>query len=303
MKKFLSIALTLCLCLCSVLALIACNGKSGKIEEVENQAVDTKEISNEETEEITDAPTEKITEPQDTTLVIDGIRFNNALKERLNSAKTYGEICEILGRDGTLVECPDVAYSFVTEEANYCPIIVKFRTTDSGTFVCEDVAITSEGVGFDLSNADQVMLQQITEGKTFQELTDICGYKSAYLYGGAIVYDWSFGENIIIRVHFYHRLEKDKLNTEVMYIDFWDCEDTRTPLETFRANLEVGQSVAELNEILGVKGSIGDPLHCTWRFEDGTRFRISCYMDLSDKSLPQEEKVRFAGSALIILSQ
>ena len=41
MKKFLSFALTLCLCLCSVLTLISCNGKSGKIAETEAQTQET----------------------------------------------------------------------------------------------------------------------------------------------------------------------------------------------------------------------------------------------------------------------
>ena len=48
MKNFLSFALTLCLCLCSVLALISCNGKSGKIAETEAQTQDT-EAQTEET--------------------------------------------------------------------------------------------------------------------------------------------------------------------------------------------------------------------------------------------------------------
>ena len=254
------------------------------------------------TEEVTQIPTEEPTEkPTEPIITIDGITFDKTLKTKLNAAKTYADICEILGKEGTLMEQPEAVYYWtVTQDSKSFPIRIKFKATEKGYVICEDVSVTLVEIGADPSKVPQEVLEQLPIGLPFEEVNKIFPINpDSFQCGMPIEYQWDFGENIKINLHFYNRIEKEKQDLSVMYIDFWDSESTNTEIDIFRTNLKLGQTVAELNELFGVKGRCGSPTHCVWTFADGTRLRIGCYLDASGISRSEEDMFKFNGSSRI----
>ena len=290
MKKFLSFALTLCLCLCSVV-LISCNGKSGKIEEVENQAVDTEEISNEETEEITDAPTEKITEQQETDITINGVVFDSVLKSKLKSAQTYGEICDLLKCEGELVEAPEIIYQwgFLDENNKFYAIWIKFKFTEDGLTVCEDFRETAKQMpsGVSRMEVSEEVASKIVLGKNIKEIIVLLeGYEWRFVIGNYARYRWKFTEDISIEAYLdqsYNGYANSPpipvtLNDfKVAFVEHWESHKTNTMAEEARLKITAGLTISEIRNIFG--GMFAYPLAqggvYYFCFEDNSR--LYCY--------------------------
>lgn len=297
LKKFLLTVLTLAL----LVSASACNfdtelsfgDPEAPTSNIDKPAGEVTQIPNEE-------PTEKPTEP---IITIDGITFDKSLKTKLKAAKNYAEVCEILGKEGTLVEHPEVIYYWTgTTDSGHYPVRIKFKASGEKFVICEDVSITLKEIGADPSIVPQDVLEQLTIGVTYEEADNIVTGNNRGLFqcGMPVEYQWDFGENIKINLHFYNRIVSEKQDLSVMYIDLWDSESTNTDLENFRANLKLGQTIAELNELLGMEGeeAAGGGKYW-WDFEDGTSLQIGYYLDLSDTSLPIEECMKFDGNSFI----
>ena len=256
------------------------------------------------TEEVTQIPFEEPTEkPTEPIITIDGITFDKSLKTKLKAAKNYAEVCEILGKEGTLMEQPEVIYFWIgrTDSEQY-PVRIKFKASGESFVICEDVSVTLTEVGYDPSKVPQEVLEQLTIGVTYEEVENIIpgNYRGLFECGMPIEYQWVFGDDVKINLHFYNSVDREKQDLSVMYIDLWDSESTNTDLENFRANLKLGQTIAELNELLGMEGeeAAGGGKYW-WDFEDGTRLQIGYYLDPSDTSLPIEEWMKFNGNSFI----
>ena len=265
---------------------------------------------NKPTEEVTQIPTEEPTEkPTEPIITIDGITFDKMLKAKLNFAKTQAEICEILGKEGTLVEVPEVVYYFyINNSQNPGGVGVKFANTGDGYFVCEDIKITNDEFAIDISNRDPAILDQITVGKSFKEVLDITGYSGSYICGNSIVYEWNFGDNIKIRAEFGHNPKNNNASLSLFYLTLWDYDQTKTMADINREKLELGQVVADINEMFGQEGEeAAQGNRLWWDFEDGSSLVINAYMDTSDPSVFEggtfhsDRAYRYAGSSYIIL--
>ena len=289
MKNLLSFILALCLCLCSVFVLISCNGEGSKIEESETQTVDTEEISNEETEEITDAPTEKITEPQETDITINGVVFDSVLKSKLKSAQTYGEICDLLKCEGELVEAPEIVYEWlITDENNKTKYLwVNFKFTEDGFVVCEDYRETAEKLQLSRAQAqlsDEIS-NQITPGKSLEEIVSLLQSKWELLVGDRPCYRWSNEEQgITIDVYlrqYYGSFNggevPDNINEfEIAFIDLGDGQNANNMAEDGMLKLKAGQSISEIQEILDIRAiSLASGIGYTFDFDDGSK--LICY--------------------------
>jgi hypothetical protein len=250
----------------------------------------------------TEEPTEKPTEP---IITIDGITFDKSLKTKLKAAKTYAEVCEILGKEGTLVEHPEVIYYWdTTIDSKHYRFYTKFKASGESFVICEDVSVTTKSIGIDPSKMPQEILEQLTIGVTYEEVENIIpgNYRGVFYCGMPVEYQWDFGDDVKINLHFNNRVDRKKQDLSVMYIDLWDSESTNTDLQNFRANLKLGQTIAELNELLGMEGEdAAQGGKYWWDFEDGTRLQIGYYLDPTDTSLPIEEWMKFNGNSQIYL--
>ena len=295
--KFLVMALTLSLLVSSS----ACNFDTELLfGEPEVPSADIDKPTEEVTQIPFEEPTEKPTEP---IITIDGITFDKSLKTKLYAAKTYAEVCEILGKEGTLVEHPEVVYYWDgTLDSKLFRVHIKFKASEERFVICEDVSVTMKSIGMDPSKVPQEVLEQLTIGVTYEEVENIIPGNNRGLFecGMPIEYQWDFGDDVKINLHFYNNVDRKKQDLSVMYIDFWDSESTNTDLQNFRANLKLGQTIAELNELLGMEGedAAGGGKYW-WDFEDGTRLQIGYYLDPSDTSLPIEEWMKFDGNSRI----
>lgn len=254
------------------------------------------------TEEVTQIPTEEPTEkPTESIITIDGVTFDKTLKNRLDSASTYADICEILGKEGTLVESPDVVYFFYTKQNPHSHYLyIKFENTSEGFVVCEDIKVTNDRMKVDLSDRDPEILEQLTIGKSFKEVQDITGHWGLRDHGMPIVYEWNFSDNINIRIEFGNSIEDNNF-LDVLHIALWDYESTKTVADINRDKLQLGQTIAEINEMLGQEGKeLFSGGGYIYTFEDGTTLRISVYCEGMDPSLPIEANYKFAGSAYIV---
>ena len=301
MKKYLLLTLTLLLCA----SLFSCAFNFNEELIFGDPEIPTADIDK-PTEEVTQIPTEEPTEkPTEPIITIDGITFDKSLKTKLKAAKTYAEVCEILGKEGTLVEHPEVIYFWIgTTDSEQYPVRIKFKASGESFVICEDVSVTLTEVGYDPSKVPQEVLEQLTIGVTYEEVENIIpgNYRGLFECGMPIEYQWDFGDDVKINLHFYNSVDRKKQDLSVMYIDLWDSESTNTDLENFRANLKLGQTIAELNELLGMEGeeaSGGEKYW--WDFEDGTRLQIGYYLDPTDTSLPIEEWMKFNGNSQIYL--
>jgi hypothetical protein len=301
MKKYLLLTLTLLLCA----SLFSCGFNFNEELIFGDPEVPTADIDK-PTEEVTQTPTEEPTEkPTEPIITIDGITFDKSLKTKLKAAKTYAEVCEILGKEGTLVEHPEVIYYWTgtTDSGNY-PVRIKFKASGEKSVICEDVSVTMTEVGYDLSKVPQDVLEQLTIGVTYEEVENIIpgNNRGHFQCGMPVEYQWDFGDDVKINLHFNNRVDRKKQDLSVMYIDFWDSESTNTDLQNFRANLKLGQTIAELNELLGMEGEdAAQGGKYWWDFEDGTRLQIGYYLDPTDTSLPIEEWMKFNGNSQIYL--
>ena len=301
MKKYLLLTLALLFCT----SLFSCTFNFNEELIFGDPEVPTADIDK-PTEEVTQIPTEEPTEkPTEPIITIDGITFDKSLKTKLKAAKTYAEVCEILGKEGTLMEQPEVIYFWIgrTESEQY-PVRIKFKASGESFVICEDVSVTLTEVGYDPSKVPQEVLEQLTIGVTYEEVENIIpgNYRGLFECGMPIEYQWVFGDDVKINLHFYNSVDRKKQDLSVMYIDLWDSESTNTDLENFRANLKLGQTIAELNELLGMEGEdAAQGGIYWWDFEDGTRLQIGYYLDPTDTSLPIEEWMKFNGNSQIYL--
>jgi hypothetical protein len=298
MKKYLLLTLTLLLCA----SLFSCAFNFNEELIFGDPEVPSADI-NKPTEEQTQIPTEEPTEkPTDPIITIDGITFDKTLKNRLDSASTYADICEILGKEGTLVEAPDVVYFFYTKQNPHSHYLyIKFENTSEGFVVCEDIKVTNDRMKVDLSDRDPEILEQLTIGKSFKEVQDITGHWGLRDHGMPIVYEWDFGDNVNIRIEFGNSIKNDKDHLDVLHMALWDYENTRTIADINREKLKLGQSIADINEMFGQKGKeLASGNAYIYEFEDGKSLRVSVYCEGIDPSLPIEENYKFAGSAYII---
>ena len=299
MKNYLLLILTLLLCA----SLFSCSFNFNEelvFGDPEVPSADIDKPTEEQTQIPTEEPTEKPTEP---IITIDGITFDKSLKTKLKAAKNYAEVCEILGKEGTLVEHPEVVYYWDgILDSKLFRVHIKFKASEERFVICEDVSVTMRSIGIDPSKVPQDVLEQLTIGVTYEEADNIVTGNSRGLFqcGMPVEYQWDFGDDVKINLHFYNKVDRKKQDLSVMYIDFWDSESTNTDLENFRANLKLGQTIAELNELLGMEGeeAAGGGKYW-WDFEDGTRLQIGYYLDLSDTSLPIEELMKFDGNSFI----
>ena len=176
------------------------------------------------TEEVTQIPTEEPTEkPTEPIITIDGITFDETLKTKLYTAKTYAEVCEILGKEGTLVEHPEVIYYWTgTTDSGHYPVRIKFKASGEKFVICEDVSITLKEIGADPSKVPQDVLEQLTIGVTYEEADNIVTGNSRGLFqcGMPVEYQWDFGDDVKINLHFYNNVDRKKQDLSVMYIDF-----------------------------------------------------------------------------------
>ena len=311
MKKYLLLVLALLLCTsfaaCDINAAISF-GES----EVPTQDSDTptealpEDQGESPSEKHTDAPIDiPSEESQKPSVTIDGITFDNALKAKINAAKNYEEICKILKKEATFIENSTVVYSFmIKSDSESYPILVRFKNLEDKAVVCEDAKVTTNEAGLDTDVISQDILKQITLGKTFEELLEICGRSAGFCFGDTLKYEWSFGEEIKIRanlVNFIH-VERNKLS--VLYIDYWDSNVTNTTSEINRTKLEVGQTIAELNELFGQEGRFDSAIRkYWWDFDDGKSLEINYYEDKTDPTLPLENQAKFTGLSEIVITE
>ena len=301
MKKYLLLTLALLFCT----SLFSCTFNFNEELIFGDPEVPTADIDK-PTEEVTQIPTEEPTEkPTEPIITIDGITFDKSLKTKLKAAKNYAEVCEILGKEGTLVDHPEVIYYWDTtiDSKNY-RFYTKFKASGESFAICEDVSVTTKSIGIDPSKMPQEILEQLTIGVTYEEVENIIpgNYRGVFYCGMPVEYQWDFGDDVKINLHFNNRVDRKKQDLSVMYIDLWDSESTNTDLQNFRANLKLGQTIAELNELLGMEGedAAGGGKYW-WDFEDGTRLQIGYYLDPTDTSLPIEEWMKFNGNSQIYL--
>ena len=300
LKKFLLTVLTLAL----LVSASACNFNTDiSFGEPEVPTADIDKPTEEVTQLPTEEPTEKPTEP---IITIDGITFDKSLKSKLNAAKTYADVCEILGKEGTLVEHPEVVYYWDgTIDSKIYRVYIKFKASDESYVICEDVSVTMNDLGVKPSIVPQEVLEQLTIGMTFEEADNIIPGKNTgiFTYGMPIVYEWEFNADTKISVEFGHSPYRSKDQMYILHIALWDYESTKTVAEINRDKLQLGQTIAELNELLGTEGEdAAQGGIYWWDFEDGTRLRIGYILDFSDTSLPIEERMRFNGHSYIYQS-
>ena len=280
MKKYL--LLTLTLLLCASLFSCAFNFNEELIfGDPEIPTADIDKPTEEQTQIPTEEPTEKPTEP---IITIDGVTFDKSLKAKLNAAKTYAEVCEILGKEGTLVEHPEVVYYWNSALSKY-PIMAKFKITEDGHIVSENIRVTMENIGYNYANIPEEILDQITIGMTFEEVCDICGSSVIYDHGLPIIYEWYFDENTSIDVEFGNSLPYDQSTLTKVNVIFWDYDHTKTITDINREKLQLGQSIAEINELFGKEGRPNAQGNAfMWDFEDNKTLLVHTYMDFSDST-------------------
>lgn len=290
-KKIISMLLIF-----SLLLLLSACGTCNKSNEKDQQNTHTPEDTVEITEaELTDAengtdkpmekPTEKATESQSTDIVIDGIKFDEDLKHRLNNAETYGEVCEILGKEGTLIEAPNLVtqWAFNLYQSSSYQLYMKFKRTDNGVVLAEDMMLTTEEcLGKIPSKVTEDMKSFLVAGKTLQEIKDFTNvqYPQPW-YGNVYKYEWRFSDDIRIEVHVQNAtiLEEENFDSvSVCYIELWDSNiESQSEYDRIYSKLEVGQSYKEICDIIGKEGSIGN-LVCRWELDDGTQLVLRYYL-------------------------
>ena len=299
MKKYLLLTLALLFCT----SLFSCTFNFNEELIFGDPEIPTADIDK-PTEEVTQIPTEEPTEkPTEPIITIDGITFDETLKTKLNAAKTYADVCNILGKEGTIVEHPEVVYYFntVSKPTPMYPICVKFAYNGEGYFVSEDIKVTNEEMNINLSNRDPAILEQITIGKSFKEVQDITGHYGLFDHGNLLVYEWKFNEDIKISVEFGNDLSSSEDKMKILHMALWDYESTKTITEINRDKLKVGQTIAEINEMFGQEGKhLASGIGCLYTFEDGKSLRVVTYQEGYDPSLPIEENLKFSGIANII---
>ena len=167
--------------------------------------------------------------------------------------------------------------------------------------MCEDISITNEKVGNNLANKDhQDILEQITVGKSFKEVRELCGKGMALEIAEPIKYEWSFQGDVKILIEFSNDPRVAKTNLNSLYIIFWDYESTKTASDIARESLTLGLSVREINEMFGEKGQeLSSGFKFTWNLEEGKTLYVVVYLDNSDASLPLEDKLKFNGCSYI----
>ena len=285
----------------AILLLVSCNFDSEILfGNPEVPIADIDKPTEEQTQIPTEEPTEKPTEP---IITIDGITFDKSLKTKLKAAKNYAEVCEILGKEGTLVEQPEVIYYFNTKDQSpyFC---VKFENAQDNALVCEDPRITMGELGLDFSKRNPDMLEQITIGRSFEEVCNICGIQGAFLLGESIVCEWTF-DDINIRTEFKNTIKSNKNSWMISHIIFWDYETTKTIADVNREKVQLGQSYSELCELFGQTGFIGgDTLK--WKFEDGSELILGYHYNYpasAEEDLTREKLAKYNGVSKVIISE
>lgn len=278
----------------SLLLLLSACGTCNKSNEKDQQNIHTPEDTVEITEaELTDAengtdkptekPTEKATEPQSTDIVIDGIKFDEDLKHRLNNAETYGEVCEILGKEGTLIEAPEAVTQWNFFRPSSYQLYMKFKRTDEGVILVEDMKQTTEEcLGKIPANVTENMMNFLVAGKTIQEVKDFTNVQNPqFWYGDVYKYEWRFSDDIRVEAHIANATdckERSISDVVVCYLELWDSDEiSKSEYDSIYSKLKVGQSYKEICDIIGKKGSIGN-LVCRWELDDGTQLVLRYYL-------------------------
>jgi hypothetical protein len=278
MKKYLLLTLTLLLCA----SLFSCAFNFNEELIFGDPEVPSADIDK-PTEEVTQIPTEEPTEkPTEPIITIDGITFDKTLETKLNAAKTYADVCNILGKEGTLVSDYEFTVWYMLGEPPYHiadkgrdVICIKFKNSDDLSVVCEDFKVTTEKHGFDSSVLPERLSEDISIGKSYSEVDEALTPKYlAYVEADPIDYCWSFGDGddeIKIYTSFCGwGNSKDSLQT--CAVKTWDY--TETIADAYLKQIKIGQTYAEVCEIIGFKG-IFHSWGAYWDLEDGKRLTIA----------------------------
>ncbi len=296
-KKIISMLLVF-----SLLLLLSACGTYNKSNEKDQQNTHTPEDTVEITEaELTDAengtdkptekPTEKATEPQSTDIVINGVEFNSSLKNKLKDAKTYGEICELLKCEGELVGAPTLIYDWLfMDGGSFSHIFVKFNFTEKGLLVCEDFRQTCEEFShlFTIAKIPDEMANETLLEKSIQEVVALLDATRWSFYSGDCPkFRWTFDDRVTIDVYMsqiYSSYAENEVpdniyDFTVSFVDVWDSNETNTLAEAARLKITSGQTISEIQEVLGVNAEPwASGMGFTFSFEDDTR--LNCHTKL-----------------------
>ena len=320
-KKIISMLLVF-----SLLLLLSACGTCNKSNEKDQQNIhtpeDTVEITEAEltdtengTDKPTEKPTEKATEPQNTDIVIDGIKFDEALKYRLKNAKTYGEVCEILGKEGTLIEAPEcVTYWNCTRVASdtelpECYVFIKFKLTEQGVVVSEDYVDTTATFSHTRLMIDESIKDDIVVGKSLEEIKSITGIEHPqFIMGGMYKYEWRFEENISISIYLHNQTVFDTIsdmeelyNAHFCNIELWDNETAEKNMaESYFYQIKLGQSMSDVRNLIGKIHSILDTNAYVWKFDDGTAISLGYYARPYEPGTPTDDFCMFNGTCRIL---